>query len=166
MDATARAWWGRGRAPSFATAKTHKELLHQVEASTEQRFVVIDGPPRIAQITRSMVMFADLILIPMTSSAPEIWSQMTFMELIAEAKKVRRVKARGVWSRFKAGKSTTQFAEEATTALKLKFCESVMTQRLSYQSAMNEGLGVCETRDKTAKSEMTSLVAEIMKLVN
>lgn len=149
---------------AFVGTDSHLSLIKQVEARTE-KFILIDGQPRNNGMTRAMVMISDLVLVPVAASSTEIWSTGDLMALIREANAVRRLKVRGVWSRHRTGKSTAEFATEASAVLKLKFCDAVMSNRISYQTAMGSGLTVCETRDKTAKSEMTALVAEIMKLV-
>lgn len=143
---------------------SHRSLINLVEGRSE-RYIVIDGPPRLSAMTKAMIMMSDLVLVPVAMSSAEIWASADLMTLIGEANAMRRTKTRGVWSRHRANKSTVEFAAEASAVLKLKFCDAVMSNRISYQTAMGAGLTVCETRDKTAKSEMTALVAEIMKLV-
>lgn len=155
---------GKAGELAFVSTDSHRSLISLVEARTE-KFIVVDGQPRNNGMTRAMIMVSDLVLVPVAASSTEIWSTGDLMTLIAEANAVRRVKVRGVWSRHRAGKSTAEFAAEASSVLKLKFFDAVMSNRISYQTAMGSGLTVCETRDRTAKSEMTALVAEVMKLV-
>ncbi len=171
---TAGSWYslrqestvGRGSAQlSFASANNHKELIKQVENRSE-RWVVVDGPPRLAEMTRAAIVLSDLVLIPMATSSVEIWSSGDLLSLIAEAKKVRRgIKAMGIWSRYRNTRVNQDIAEQASEVLKLKFCESVMTNRVVYQTAMGQGRSVCEMKDKSASAEMTALVAEVMNLV-
>lgn len=171
---TAGSWYslrqestvGHGSAQlSFASAVNHKELIKQVENRSE-RWVVVDGPPRLAEMTRAAIVLSDLVLIPMATSSVEIWSSGDLLSLIAEAKKVRRgIKAMGIWSRYRNTRVNQDIAEQAAEVLKLKFCESVMTNRVVYQTAMGQGRSVCEMKDKSANAEMTALVAEVMKLV-
>jgi len=158
---------GRGRAPlSFAKVDNHKELIMEVERRTEERWVVIDGPPRLAEMTKATIIMSDLVLIPMATSPPEIWSSGDLLSLIAEAKKVRRgIKAMGVWSRYRNTRVNQDIAQQAAEVLKLRFTESKMTHRVVYQTAIAQGLSVCETKDKSASAEMTALVNEVIKLV-
>lgn len=155
---------GKAGELAFVATDSHRSLINLIEGRSE-RYVVIDGPPRLSAMTKAMIMVSDLVLVPVSTSSTEIWATSDLMALIGEANAVRRIKARGVWSRHRAGKTTAEFAEEASAVLKLKFCDSVMSNRISYQTAMGSGLTVCETRDRTARAEVTSLVAEIMKLV-
>lgn len=155
---------GKAGELAFVATDSHRSLINLVEGRNE-RYIVIDGQPRNSAMTKAMIMISDLVLVPVAASSTEIWSTSDLMTLIREANAVRRIKTQGVWSRHRTGKSTAEFAAEASSVLKLKFCDSVMSNRLSYQTAMGSGLTVCETRDRTARAEMTALVAEIMKLV-
>lgn len=157
---------GRCRAPlSFAKVDNHKELIREIEERTE-RWVVVDGPPRLAEMTKAAIVMSDLVICPMSTSSVEIWASSDMLNLIAEAKKVRRgIKAMGVWSRYKKTRLSEDIAQQASEVLKLKFFESKMANRIVYQTAMGQGLTVCETKDKSASAEMTALVNEVIKLV-
>ncbi len=158
---------GRGRAPlSFAKVDNHKELIREIERRTEEKWVVIDGPPRLAEMTKAAIVMSDLLICPMSTSSVEIWASGDMLSLIAEAKKVRRgIKAMGVWSRYKKTLLSENIAQQASEVLKLKFCDSVMSNRVVYQTAMGQGLTVCESKNKSANAEMTALVNEVIKLV-
>ncbi len=70
----------------IATASDHKEMVEQIESvSSRADYIVLDAPPRIAEITRAMLMLADLIIIPVGATAPELWATADLLETIAEA---------------------------------------------------------------------------------
>ena len=75
---------------TLLTAATHNELARMVEqASQSHSLVIIDAPPRIAEITRTILILADLCLIPVGASAAEIWATTDLLNTITEAKKVQ-----------------------------------------------------------------------------
>ncbi len=72
---------------SLATARDHKELIELVQGFNQTHdYIVLDAPPRIAEVTRVMLMLGDLLLIPLGASAAEIWATSDLLEPIAEAK--------------------------------------------------------------------------------
>ena len=71
------------------TATTHKELLSKVEQHQDADFIILDCPPRIAEMTRAALMLADLCLVPVGASVAEIWATSDVLELVEQAKKVR-----------------------------------------------------------------------------
>ena len=42
------------------TATTHKELVNKVEQHLDADFIVLDSSPRIAELTRTILILADL----------------------------------------------------------------------------------------------------------
>jgi chromosome partitioning protein len=84
------------------TATNHRELVAKVEQYQDADFIVLDGPPRIAELTRAILVLADLCLIPVGASAAEIWATSDLLALIEEAKKVKPVNARMIWTRYRA----------------------------------------------------------------
>lgn len=150
---------------AFAATDNHKALIAQVEARSES-FIIIDGPPRLSEMTRAMVMVSDLVLIPVAANAAEIWATGDLLSLIDEAKKIRHIKVLGIWSRHRPGtRLGKDITDQVGDALDLQFCDSFMSQRIAYQRAIGEGKTVCETKDSSARSEMNSLVHEVIKLL-
>ena len=50
-------------------------MVEQIQAlSSRADYIVLDAPPRIAEITRAMLMLCDLIIIPVGATAAELWA--------------------------------------------------------------------------------------------
>jgi chromosome partitioning protein len=47
--------------------------------------VVIDGPSRVAELARSIILSADLIIIPVQPSPYDIWAAADTVDLVKEA---------------------------------------------------------------------------------
>lgn len=146
------------------TASTHRELVGKVEQHQGADFIVLDGPPRIAEITRAILILADLCLIPVGASAAEIWATSDILTLIEEAKKVKPIHSRMVWTRYR---SFTKLAQELTDAaqqqLGLDALKSALGMRVSYTEALGAGLTGAEVPDQSAKMETRLLAAEVTK---
>ncbi len=67
---TAASWYSvreqAGKASNLVadTATNHRELVAKVEQYQDADFIVLDGPPRIAELTRAILVLADLCLVP------------------------------------------------------------------------------------------------------
>jgi len=148
------------------TATNHRELVAKVEQYQEADFIVLDGPPRIAELTRAILVLADLCLIPVGASAAEIWATSDLLALVEEAKKVKQVNARMIWTRYRPHTRLAQeLSELATKELGLVALDTALGMRVAYMEALGVGLTVAELSEPSAKAEAKSLTDEIQKLL-
>ena len=148
------------------TATDHRELVAKVEQYQDADYIVLDGPPRIAELTRAILVLADLCLVPVGASKAEIWATSDLLELVKEAKKVKPVKARMVWTRHRPyTKLAQELHELAAKELGLVALSTSLGFRVSYIQALGEGLTVAELAEPTAKAEIRLLTAEVQKLL-
>ena len=81
------------------TAADHRELIRKAEQYAKTAdYIVLDGPPRIAEMTRAILMLADLCMVPVGASVAEIWATADLLNIIEQAKKVREIDARMIWT--------------------------------------------------------------------
>ena len=150
------------------TATNHRELVVQVEKYQNQKidYIVLDGPPRIAELTRAILVLADLCLIPVGASAAEIWATGDILALIKEANQVKRVKARMLWTRHRPYTKLAQsLSLLASKELGLAALDTSLGMRVSYMEALGEGMTVAELSDLNARGEVKSLTEEVQKLM-
>jgi len=148
------------------TATSYRELVAKVEQYAKADYIVLDGPPRIAELTRAILMLADLCLVPVGASKAEIWATGDILELIEEAKKVNQVKARMIWTRHRPHTKLAQgLSELAKHELGLAALGTSLGMRVAYMEALGEGLTVAEMADQHAKIEARFLVEEVKRLL-
>ena len=171
---TSASWYaireqhGKAGNLTIETAKDHKQLVQQVERLSENHeLIIIDCPPRIAEITRASLILSDLCLIPLGASAPEIWATSDLLTTIGEAKQVKpKVDARLVWNRYRATTSSAQELSAAVhTGLGLAEMKTKLGMRVAYSDALARGLTVMEWTDRAAREEMKKLAAEATQLI-
>ena len=169
---TAASWFAvreqNGKASNLVadTATNHRELVAKFEQYQDADFIVLDGPPRIAELTRAILVLADLCLVPVGASAAEIWATSDLLALIEEAKKVKKVNARMVWTRYRSQTRLAQeLSEMATKELGLGSLSTVLGMRVAYMEALGAGLTVGELSEPNARAEITGLINEIQKLL-
>lgn len=152
---------------ALATASSHKELIEKVkQLSKTQDFVVIDCPPRIAEITRATLILSDLCLIPLVPSAAEIWATSDLIKTIAEAKVVKSgVNARIVWNKYRATKSAKELIQAVQDELGLVEMKARFGYRVAYTDALAAGMTALEWSDKAAQNEVKALTKEVTNML-
>lgn len=147
------------------TATTHREVIALVDKHQDADYIVLDGPPRIAEVTRAILVLADLCLVPVGASAAEIWATTDLLGLIEEAGKVKKVNARMIWTRYRPQTKLAQgITELANKELGLPALGTSLGMRVAYMEALGAGLTVAELSDASAKTEAAFLVNECLKL--
>lgn len=153
---------------TLATASTHVELVKEVDRLNRTHdVIVIDAPPRIAEMTRAILILSQLCLIPLGASAVEIWATTDLLKTVEEAKARKpEVDARIVWTRFRpTTKSALELSEAVQEQLKLKEMTARLGYRVAYGDALAQGRTVLEWHDQTAREEMAVLATEVVRIL-
>lgn len=151
-----------------ATAADHVQLIAEIERlKGEHDLIVIDAPPRIAEITKIILMLSDLCLIPLGASAVEIWATADLLKTIEAAREIKSdIDTRIIWNRFRAStKSAQELSQAANDVLGIKELKTKLGYRVAYSEAMARGMTVLEWTDRTARDEMLALGKELEKIL-
>ena len=169
---TSASWYslrersGKSEGLSIETAATHQELVSKLSKYPNAEYLVIDSPPRLAEIARAMIMVSDLVLIPIATSVAEIWATADMVDLLEEARKVRPVEARMVWARHRENtKLAKELVQEIKNVLSIPLLDTALGLRVGYQEALGLGLTGTETGDSSAKKEVINLVNEVKTIL-
>ncbi len=174
-QATSASWFAvrKSTRPSIgsltlATARDYRELVARArELATDHDYLIIDAPPRIAEMTRAIVIMSTLSLVPLGASAAEIWSTADLLPTIGAARQYRpEVDARIVWNRFRGyTREALEISEAARKELGLGELMTRLGYRVAYSEALARGLSADEWQDRSAHGEIMALAAEVMGLL-
>jgi chromosome partitioning protein len=153
---------------TVATASSHQELVAVVKSlDAEHDYLVLDGPPRIAEMTRAALILSHLCLIPLSASAAEIWATSDLLSTIHEAREVKpTVDARILWTRFRGStKSAQELSAAAQSELGLKELKAKLGYRVAFSEALARGMTAAEWPERTARVEMQSVAREVINIM-
>ncbi len=131
--------------------------------------VVLDGAAKLNKYTIASVKTADVILIPVQPSGPDIWAVADLVEWIQERKALTegKPKAAFVISRQIIGTALAADIEEALSGYKFPIFSSRLSQRVAFAESITSGSSVFDTEPGgKAAAEARSVVLELKSLIN
>lgn len=151
---------------SFTGVNTLEELIAVLKEANEQYdYVITDLPPRLADMARSSLVFSDLVLMPVPTSAPDIWAAADIAPLIEAANKEREVNLRVVWNKFKPSKRKLDIKESSKELLGHKEMSQPISDYVAYSDVIGMGTWVGAHNHVKAKAEFLKFAKEVEKLV-
>jgi cellulose biosynthesis protein BcsQ len=86
--------------------------------------------------------------------------------ILEEARQVRSINARLVWTRLRANtRIARELGDQAGKELGLKALRTPLSLRVAYVEALGLGLTAAEVGDRDAKDELHALVADVCKIL-
>jgi chromosome partitioning protein len=160
----------RQKAPAFTVVGLPKPTVHKELPRLSQDYdhVVIDGPPRVAEITRSVIMASDLIAIPVQPSPYDVWAVKDVVELIKEARVYKELlKAVFVINRKIVNTAIGRDVVEALATYELGVLPTAVCQRVAFAESAARGSTVIEDAPTSiGAEEIRNLVKELTRLFN
>ena len=131
--------------------------LEKLRAAHE--IVLIDTPPVIDSDARRAIRAADLVLIPLNPSPPDLWAAEGTLKLAAQEKRPIAL----VFNRAPAASRLRKRMEAEIGARGLDLLESALANRAGYANAFADGLGVTEAGPATQAAEELRALAIAVK---
>ncbi len=153
----------------IAVAKNLSQLQKVVRSNLDNYdYILIDGHPRITNITRAVVILSDLALIPLSPSQVEVWSTKHLAGIVEEAKNINvHLETRICWNRYRVRtNSAEEVVAEAKKVLKIEDLPTKLGNRVAYLDSFAQGLTVAEWHDQAAKMEIWSLTSAIQRTLD
>lgn len=155
--------------PMFPVIGLPKPVLHRElpALAVDYDHVVIDGPPQVADITRSAIMASDLVLIPVQPSPYDIWGARAVVNLLVEAELVKpNLKSVFAINRKVANTAIGRDVIEALAVYRMRVLQASLGQRVAFAESAGSGRTVFDLEPTSAASmEVTRLAREVLEIM-
>ena len=133
------------------------------ELSQDFDFLVIDAPPAIGDITKSILAVADLSIIPLSPSSLDVWSCKGTLEMVDDARQENPdLDVKLLINRKIPGTRVGREARESLAVFDMDILDTEMCQRVAYIDAMTSGVSVMQYAPSSkAADEVESLCDEL-----
>ena len=124
--------------------------------------LIVDSPPQIDTDARLAVRGADLVLVPLQPSPPDLWAAEGTLALAGAEKRTARL----VFNRAPATGRLRTAVEAEVARRGFPMLAAALGNRAGIAAAFARGLGITETAPKSvAAAELLALLAEIEGIV-
>ena len=133
------------------------------ELSQDFDFLVIDAPPAIGDITKSILEVTDLSIIPLSPSSLDVWSCKGTLEMVDEARQENPdLDVKLLINRKIPGTRVGREARDSLAVFDIDVLDTEICQRVAYIDAMTSGVSVMQYAPSSkAAEEVESLCDEI-----
>ena len=140
----------------------HKELTPIYADYTD---IVIDGPPRFHELAKSIILAADLVLVPVQPSPPDVWAAAETVDLVNEARVFKEtLKSAIAINRKIVNTVIGRDVREALLTLNTPILQSDISQRVAFAEAFADGKTVSDLNPHShAAHEVEALVTELVR---
>jgi len=165
---SARDWAAaRTQAPLFPVIGLDRPTLRRELPALAHDYThtIIDGPPRVTALTRSALVVATLVLIPVQPSPYDVWACAEMVALVKEATALtENLKAVFVVNRKVTKTAIAREVGDALAQYGLPMLRTSIAQRVGFAESAATGRAVLETEphDRAAQ-EKTALAHEILE---
>lgn len=151
---------------SAAGGKVHREVRKLVG---DYDYIIIDCPPAAdSPVPQSALLVADLCLIPVIPSPPDLWATIGIRTVVENASDINEaLKARLVVNQLQSNVGIAKDAMEILPEFGIEVCKAKLHHRAAYKQAALDGQSVHKggSRAKPAIEEVETLTAEVLKLL-
>lgn len=159
----------RTATPNFPVIGLPKPTLHrEIDALSQgYEWVVIDGPPRVNDLSRSAIAASDLVLIPVQPSPFDVWAAQEIIDIVNECQVIKPdLVTRFVINRLFPNTTLGTEVQEALAGFNVTTLSTFVRNRTEYAKAARQGLTALETEPRgPAAHEINALVEEFTALL-
>jgi len=152
---------------TIRTHNTHEEVALSVqELSQTHEFIVADAPGGLEELSRTVLILADLAFFPVLPSILDLRSVAEATKLLKFAQTINggRPEGRLILNRLRKRDRISRELTEAAPALGLTVAHTTIRDLQAYRNAAQQGTVVTRmgARERDAATEITQLFVELM----
>jgi chromosome partitioning protein len=164
---SALAWSNCRDEPGFTVVGMAKTTLHkEIDLlAGDYDDVVIDGPPRIAEMAKSIILAADVVVVPLLPGPLDVWAAAETVDLICEAQVYKpNLKCYLAVNRRIARTAIGRDVRKALKQLEIPVLRADIGQRVAFAESIAAGSTVLDGRKNKAAKEIRTFVNELRRL--
>jgi chromosome partitioning protein len=166
-QASSLAWSNYREEANFSVVGMPKATIHKEIESLAQDYddVVIDGPPRVTELARSIILAADIVIIPLQPSPMDVWAAAETVDLVREAQVFNpEIKCCLALNRKIANTAIGRDVRDALAELGVPILKSDIGQRVAFAESAASGSTVLDQKRSKAAREIKSFVNELRRM--
>ncbi|PHQ33158.1 ParA family partition ATPase [Rhodopirellula bahusiensis] len=160
-------WSNHRETSNFTVVGMAKATIHKEIESLARDYddVVIDGPPRVTELARSIILASNVVIIPLQPSPMDVWAAAETVDLVREAQMFNpEIKCCLVLNRKIANTAIGRDVREALKELEVPILKSDIGQRVAFAESAASGTTVLEQKRSKAAKETKKFVNELRRL--
>ncbi|WP_417850307.1 ParA family partition ATPase [Thalassoglobus sp.] len=164
---SALAWANCREQPTFTVIGMPQPTIHKEIDLLRNDYdeIIIDGPPRIAELARSILLATDLVVIPLLPSPLDVWAAAETVDLVREAQVYNEVlKCCLAVNRKIVNTAIGRDVRKALKELDVPILNNDVGQRVAFAESLADGATVLERGDRKGKSEIKRFINELRKI--
>ena len=164
---SALAWSACRQNAEFAVVAMAKPMLHKEIDSIAKGYddIVIDGPPRVTELARSIILSADLVVIPVQPSPMDVWAAAETIDLVRDAEPFKpNVRCCLSVNRRIANTAIGRDVRIALRELEVPVLESDIGQRVAFAECVATGKTVLDQKWSKGAREIKRFVNELRRM--
>jgi chromosome partitioning protein len=166
---SAIAWAAnREESPQFPVVGLPMANLHREVEKIGKDYihVIIDSPPHVDEVARSVIMASDVIVIPVQPSPYDVWATEGTVNLVKGAAPFKEnLKTAFVINRKIVNTAIGRDVVDALADYEMPILKAQICQRVAFAESATDGRTVLETEPEgIAAQEIQALVTEILAL--
>ena len=164
---SALAWANCHEAPAFTVVSMPKATIHkEIDLlRCEYDEIVIDGPPRIAELARSILLASDVVVIPLLPSPLDVWAAAETVDLVREAQVYNEsLNCCLLVNRKIVNTAIGRDVRNALKELDVPILKADIGQRVTFAESLAEGATSLDRRDRKATKEIQRVVNELRRI--
>ena len=164
---SALAWSNLRDKARFTVVGMPKATIHkEIEMlAADYDDVIIDGPPRVTELARSIILASDVVVIPLQPSPMDVWAAAETVDLVREAQVYKpELKCCLMVNRKITNTAIGRDVREALEELDVAVLQSDIAQRVAFAESAASGQTVVPHRRKKAAKEIRNFVDELRRI--
>ncbi|MCA9070624.1 MAG: AAA family ATPase [Planctomycetaceae bacterium] len=160
--------WSNGRdSPSFTVVGMPKATVHKEIPLLKKDYdeIIIDGPPRIAELARSILLAANVVVVPLLPSPLDVWAAAETVDLIREAQVYNETLTCCLAINRKIVRTAIgRDVRAALRDLEIPVLKTDIGQRVVFAESLAEGVTAIERGDRKGRREIKKFVDELRRM--